>query len=310
MPQNKFSITDIPGKGKGLVATRPIAKGELVLAETPLFTIPTNLHSGKMIIEQLLTLTPDQLEEYSTMTNAHENLGLHPAVGIFETNQYPCGNHDPEQGDFAPMTGYSPTASRINNDCRPNINNYWNNRAQQIHFHAVRDIAPGEELCVSYLDVLTRPTKKDRAEMFKKTSNFECKCSVCSLTGEELRASDTRRATIARIHNDLGECWTKPEAAIKKCRLALRLMELEGIKNRFGDGFYCDGYRFCIAYGDVENARAWAKLAWEGHTRCRGADSEEAQEAEKWYKFPANCKLYARLGKRTVGGPDPEPIKT
>jgi len=140
-------------------------------------------------------------------------------------------------------------------------------------------------------------------DIFREAWAFECTCSVCTLAGEEARASDARRGTISRLYNDLGECWTKPEAAVKKIRLALRLLELEGIKHRFDDGFYCDGFRFTMAWGDVKNGIAWAKLAWDAHTRLRGADSEEAEMCEIWYKLPTAFELYARLGKRTVGGP-------
>lgn len=336
---DKFSIMDIPGKGKGLVATRPIAAGELVFAESPLFTTSTELISEQMVIEAIReNLTVAQAKDFLSLKNAAKG-GLPHLCGILITNFLPCGNHVPELGEYASMIGYFPTAVRINHHCRPNINNYWNDRTQQIRFYAVRDVAPGEELCVSYLDVLTHPTKAIRGAKFKEIWDFECTCSVCSLTGEELRASDARRTTIARIYDELPTTLETPIAVIKKvsprslnpriaainsgclqCKLAVRMMELEGIKDRYADGFYCDAFRNCIgecrshystwcsqlvlAWADVQNARAWAVLAWEAHCRLRGADSPEAHRSEDWYLLPNTVPYYGRHGKKTIGGPD------
>jgi hypothetical protein len=40
--RDPFVVADLPGKGKGLVATRDIKQGELVIQESPLFTVPTS----------------------------------------------------------------------------------------------------------------------------------------------------------------------------------------------------------------------------------------------------------------------------
>lgn len=39
-PPRPYHVVDIPGKGKGVIATRDIARGELLYKEPPLFIVP------------------------------------------------------------------------------------------------------------------------------------------------------------------------------------------------------------------------------------------------------------------------------
>ena len=39
-PPRPYHVVDIPGKGKGVIATRDIARGELLYRESPLFIVP------------------------------------------------------------------------------------------------------------------------------------------------------------------------------------------------------------------------------------------------------------------------------
>jgi hypothetical protein len=54
-----FRVTNIPGKGKGVIATRDIRAGELVLTEKPLFRSPSGV-SAEEIERHLSTLSAKQ----------------------------------------------------------------------------------------------------------------------------------------------------------------------------------------------------------------------------------------------------------
>ena len=54
-------------------------------------------------------------------------------------------------------------------------------RGRALQFVATRDVVPGEELCISYVD--TRDSRASRAAQFARHWNFVCGCGRCR--GEE-----------------------------------------------------------------------------------------------------------------------------
>lgn len=46
-------------------------------------------------------------------------------------------------------------------------------------WHALRDIAAGEELGIAYIDLLQRPTIRQRRELIKEYLFFDCQCDMC-----------------------------------------------------------------------------------------------------------------------------------
>lgn len=55
-------------------------------------------------------------------------------------------------------------------------------------FTAGRDIAPGEECCISYFDMTQYTTLRDRRERLQSLFRFKCGCSRCSV--EEAEEAD------------------------------------------------------------------------------------------------------------------------
>jgi len=67
---------------------------------------------------------------------------------------------------------------------------------------AVRDIHPGEELTISYIDGhLPRHERQSRLRDW----GFECTCPHCSLPAAEVAASDMRMERIRIIEDELGD---------------------------------------------------------------------------------------------------------
>lgn len=46
-------------------------------------------------------------------------------------------------------------------------------------WHALRDIAPDEELCIAYLDLLQGYNIEQRRELIRELLYFDCLCEVC-----------------------------------------------------------------------------------------------------------------------------------
>lgn len=73
--EKKFVVRDIPNKGKGIVAIKAITEGELILAESPLFTVPWWVRTGhyprfvpSKILTWMLYLVPHECLEKAKIT--------------------------------------------------------------------------------------------------------------------------------------------------------------------------------------------------------------------------------------------------
>jgi hypothetical protein len=212
----KFVIRSIPGKGMGVIAVHPIAKGEVVLSEAPLFT--QELARNKLTIwHSLASKTADEKRQFLELTNCHrQNPKVHPFLGIFQTNALPCGNNG--MGEIALVAGLFLQGSRFNSSCVPNVNNYWSEEKHVITFRATNAITEGEELCISY-KLGFEPRDSRRAQL-QKEFGFECHCAACSQLGDELLISNLRRVALRSLYDDISLCGSKPAEGIQNVRLA------------------------------------------------------------------------------------------
>ena len=72
---------------------------------------------------------------------------------------------------------------------------------------AVRDIAAGEEITISYIDVANRP-REDRLRELKRRYSFDCVCVAClDTTGK----SDLQRSLLCMPHTDDYRHWPHTE---------------------------------------------------------------------------------------------------
>ncbi|KAM5543458.1 hypothetical protein V8D89_002709 [Ganoderma adspersum] len=292
---DSFIVQDVPGKGKGIVATRAIALGELVLAEAPLFT-QIQSRSNATVVAALAALSHADQRRYFSLANARRGTAVPPPIGVFETNALPCGNNDARRGVAASSAAIFILGSRFNSSCQPNVSNYWDERMQKITFRATRAIAEGEELCISYLDVLA--VRDERRRGLRAAFGFLCRCVACSREGAELRASDERRTAVARLYQEIGACENNP--AVKA---ALRLLGEEGLLPHFGLTLYYAAFQFCVCVADVKNAKAWIKKTWEAYCISAGPESEDAVELAAYMEDVRQHPVFDQLPRRTLAGP-------
>ena len=64
-------------------------------------------------------------------------------------------------------------------DCTPNVSK--SRVGREYHFHAARDIEPGEELCISYISL--DETVGQRQTNLKENWFFDCICARCQDDG-------------------------------------------------------------------------------------------------------------------------------
>jgi hypothetical protein len=186
------AIVDIPGRGKGVVATRDIAAGELVLAEKPLFRIKKDMLTARSLKAAVDKLGTEQRADFYGLYRCGAQ-SLTPELDILSTNSIQLG----ETGD----TGLFKIACRINHACSANANNWWSEKDNKVHWHAIKPINKGDEVVFSYIGQLQ--TRKERMEVLKTRYGFKCTCEVCNLTGSALAESDARRKVLGSIDDEL-----------------------------------------------------------------------------------------------------------
>lgn len=207
----KFVIQPVPVKGLGVVATRTIAKGEEILSEAPFFTQGRSI-SQQTIASSLASKTSDEKRQYLGLANCHQGK-MGPLVGIFHTNALPCGNNGGLHGATAAKSGLFFQGCKFNSSCIPNVNNCWDEGKGVIRFHALKDITEGEELCISYGDILTSRAMR---RLWQAGFGFECRCPACSLSNHEQLVSDNRRRTAKSMFDEIGGCGSRPAEGVKK----------------------------------------------------------------------------------------------
>ncbi|KAJ7233444.1 hypothetical protein C8J57DRAFT_1382004 [Mycena rebaudengoi] len=304
-----FFLTELPGKGKGYVAARDIRQGELLIKETPLFTIPASASdylSSHFILEliwdKLQNLDPVGREVFFNLSYSRLPEGLNPvyhpdevALAIFQTNSVTLGED----------AGICPVMARLNHGCSSAVNSVYSWRQDEgaLVVYALSDIQQGQELLVTYMD--TKQSRTERRKHLSEHYGFNCSCSVCSLGPAESKASDERLTTIAKLYGDLaawgGSSITGSEA-IATINEIFKLEEEEGYWSQRGR-LTADATWVAAAHSDALATRQWAELAVKWATIELGAGSEAVKEVEESVTHPERHRAWGTREVLTVAGP-------
>ncbi|TCD66925.1 hypothetical protein EIP91_000764 [Steccherinum ochraceum] len=284
--EEAICVQEIEHKGKGLVAARPIKRGELLLAERPFLVLPSD-PSNSSILVALSQCSREEQRTFFSLSNSFRDRLL-PAIGIFESNAIYLPHSDPAREQEAIFL----LASRFNSSCSPNVSKCWDPTLHAMLFRTLRDVEEGEELCFNYCDVLG--TRDQRREEILEERNFECRCEVCELDDEESRASDERRSTIARLFEEVAGCGKEPTLGMRKIKIALRLLKEEKLIH-YETSFYYDAFQFCVMVSDFSNAKAWIKRSWEISCCTSGPDSDIARMFKLYWANPRAHEVFLEL---------------
>ena len=188
------AIRDIKDKGKGLVATRSLKQGEVVLQELPLLvgqltssTAWTGAPQVTSLLVKKLVQTFNNLvpEQQALVLSLHapehsESCVNHPELGekekrllrIFASNNIEIDHHE--------RCGLYEVASRINHSCSPNA--YWQARSKdtKLTVRTCQDVAVGEEVVVDYYIFDNFPTREERMTKINNERLFMCRYTMPS----------------------------------------------------------------------------------------------------------------------------------
>lgn len=180
-----FDVRQLPGRGWGLVARRPLALGERVLAERPLIHWRVATRDGvadMAVLDRLVSdLCAEERASFYELVDAHgprltfdrsgkiasrpedeeeasgDGCAHKTSLGIYVSNSFQLERGDcfmPEEEEEEEGVVHAAvlvTSARLNHSCRPNCFAAWNPAIGQQTVHALRAIGADEELTIAYL---------------------------------------------------------------------------------------------------------------------------------------------------------------
>ncbi|KAK0704896.1 hypothetical protein B0H67DRAFT_649295 [Lasiosphaeris hirsuta] len=200
-----YKIDQAPGKGIGVVATRPIKTSDIFMVSFPAMIvdnslIPSLVEEGSSPAEgpRLFQRALDQLTDQERLTSLAQSWGaknLHVVDDVIRTNAFGL------EIDGRGHKGLFPETARINHGCDPNASIRLDEQTLAMVAKATRDIKPGEEIQISYIPLGLPQALRARA---LRNWGFECTCSLCTAPPADREASDARRARLAEIRRTFG----------------------------------------------------------------------------------------------------------
>ena len=179
-------VTEIPGMGKGLVASKDFKRGQVLFKETPAIIVHTrsDIIPLQELKEKVSEMSEEQKNKFYQLTQKgnFKRAQLDSAfrenclteLDIFFSNSLVA---DPVafENKFLFIT-----PSFINHSCAPNVQleGYRDKDGEEVLVVlAMKDISKGEEITECYMKGLM--TSSQMKEKIKEEFSFDCKCGVC-----------------------------------------------------------------------------------------------------------------------------------
>ncbi|KAF1846335.1 SET domain-containing protein [Cucurbitaria berberidis CBS 394.84] len=253
-----WTIVDIPGKDKGVVATRKIKQYETFMVDQAAVVVDMEAEKAlsqkenqnllKVAVDRLLV--PEMIRDMSGKHEGHKHKTAGEKEGFAGADDRE--EEDEEEGkleeDVMKTNAFGgtvaevnsrvlyPLISRINHACAPNSFVLFSRAGVSMAIKAYRDIAPGEEITISYL-LLGIPFAK-RQHLIHRWG-FTCTCDLCSLPERQREASDLRRTMIAQAEEKMIELAEAGEFddAVALAEEAVEMIREEGIYPTLTDSY-------------------------------------------------------------------------
>lgn len=277
-----IEVQQTPFEGLGVFATAPIPQATRILSE-PLLLALNGGENPAEILSSVSKLSESDRAKYLELHAfappvrkdlVKKHIGKRwqdlakwerDAIGVYDANSFEVGVY------------YLP--SRINHSCIPNVHYEYNPAIQRGTFHAIKDIAKGEELYISYINGGSRlkSWRQPKLDLW----GFVCTCAACGNDAEGKKRED-RRKEMFELDQKLakqsvyGTVMTAAEALKAATRLA-GLQLAEGILNRELRTSYHDAVRYCLEMGNTKLALLWAEKELAHEKICVGADHPVVQ---------------------------------
>lgn len=225
-----YKAVNLTGKGVGLLSTKTIKQGELIIREKAVVIIPFN--QKKQVSSSMLMQQFEQLNEKTQ----NAVLSLHSEKSNSNNLQEKLNDILDCNGiEVVPVNSVALylTIPRINHSCRPNVVWSWVAGSYNVkEIRAVREIEAGEELCANYIDSFegTLSSCIERQKRLKKW-HFTCTCEICSLEPIKREENDRIRESLSIYHQLIPKCMASWNLARAVEAAEMKLKTMEGVSD-------------------------------------------------------------------------------
>ena len=272
-----FEAVHIEGRGLGFVANRTIKRGEWLMTSTPVFMIVkgsmTELPQVEGLALQRLaidSLPPNARDATYSLYGYKGQQAADKLEDIMDTNSFQISIdielENEASSDHFEYKGLFPEIARFNHACRPTADYDFDTSRLSLQVTASRDILPGEELTITYIDPVQR--HQARQEVLRKSWGFNCTCSACSASSKLVAASDTRIDTIIEIQEELADRTEMSQGSPKLAEKLISLLRTEQLWALVHDGYFGVAVEY-NGIGDAVSAQRYALLALQTRSVCR-----------------------------------------
>jgi hypothetical protein len=163
----------------------------------------------------------------------------------------------------------------------------FNESTMALEVFALRDLEGGEEITFAYLDDTLNAKREKRIEHLKENWNFECKCSLCAGTEDEIALSDDRRNLMESAKERLRHSANRPKYLYRAATQLVQLYEDEGLIAPRARANEIAAYAAAMI-GDENEARKFANAAKRYWRIMAGKDSGEVQRMDELRRDPTS----------------------
>ncbi|GIK06676.1 SET domain-containing protein 5 [Aspergillus viridinutans] len=293
-----FGEVQIPGKGVGVVAKRSLHKGDLLISEPPSLVVHLDMRAA-VPEKQRLRMQLEGVDRLPLLTKSETmglmgHWGGDPVEDILDTNSFTVTVHAANDHhalfiqtsvslcfleyiahmgrypDVLYSRGSIMIAGQSENilikkhlKCLLLLSDScmytFDPKTFTQNMYTIRDISPGEELTISYIDPTV--THKERQEAISFWG-FNCSCHTCTMSPEAIEQSDERIQRINRYKKLLND-WSTPQnnATPEMARTLVDLYTKENLWCHIADGYRLAAHAY-NAVRDRGNALRMANLAF------------------------------------------------
>lgn len=260
----------IPGKGKGLVATRLIPRGTRILRNKPSVPLPPPVN------EELVS---NCLTWYDFPANFRD---------IPECDK-----------DFLRTCG-------INHACDHNAAHHYNYLTRMWTVHAVRDIQKGEEITINYLWGLEMFA--DRQSQLWDEFGIRCICNLCILPDSEMAILNAIAASLYGCKKAINELESEDVLVtgtgedritlLRASRMIAAMYDDQGPHDGGAAQIYLFVAKIAIIDGDLARGKVFAERAMAEFTTLEGDDCRTVVKQGYLARDPASFVLHGVISAR------------
>ncbi|KJR87495.1 uncharacterized protein SPSK_01700 [Sporothrix schenckii 1099-18] len=286
-----YTVVDVPGRGKGVVATRRIRQYEAFMVDYAALAVDLRVAGGAVPRDEgyrLLGTAAGQVSDPARVLGLAQTntVARHPVENVLRSNAF----HTALGANADDHMALYPDLARINHACMPNAFARFLPHSLAVTVAAARDIAPGEEITVSCrsahpvsqrieednksttkgrqltpADIPLGQTRAARQQALLRW-NFVCQCPLCAAAPADVDASDARRIRIDEQRASVEQAVARRHSSSRAAKLAAletirdlfpRLQE-EEVFTAYGEQYANIG-RLYWALGDRSQAQFYAQ---------------------------------------------------